>query len=292
MRWTTTSMIAAFKRRAVIPDSQNFMSDQEILDFLNDCLRQELTPLIMRTKEEFFVHNVDYVNQSVLTLPERAVGMRIRRLQYSRDGRMWDLDRINPGLSNDYQNVNGTVVGYEFFDNTIKMVPASAVSGTLTYFRRPNQLTLASECSLVSLVAGNNVTVADGTIFSIGQKIDAISADVYHKSHADSREITGIAGNVLTLDDASDIVAGDTICPEGYTSLPQVPEDLVEIWIQLGIVGFAESSGYADLLAIAKAKAESLMIHMFQMISDRDDNSPKKTISRRNIWNFGNRRGV
>jgi hypothetical protein len=122
--------------------------------------------------------------------------------------------------------------------------------------------------------------------------VDAISSDVYNKSHADSREITGIAGNVLTLDDASDIVVGDTICPEGLSSLPQIPEDLVEIWIQLGIVAFAEASGYADMVAIAQRRADALMIHMFQMISDRDDNSPKKTVSRRNIWNFGGRRGI
>jgi hypothetical protein len=290
MKWTSANIVSAFKRRAVIPDSQNYVEDSEILLYMNDALRMKMCPLIMRTKSEYFVKYEEVTTDSdgFGTIPSRAIGERVRKIEWVSNGQAVVLDQLNVGSMTQYSYfANGQPAGYIFQDNQIQLLPKAVFDVNVYFFRRPNGLT--QDKAIISNIASLVLTVDDvPTDWAVGMTLDA-ALPYAQKSKVEDITITAISGSDITVSSATGLAIGDYLTESGFSYFPEIPKDLVEIWIQHGIVLFAESSGYLDMAAMAKSELGELTTNMFQMISDRDDASPKKAISRRNIWNF--RRG-
>ena len=77
-------MILNIKRRCSVPTSQITFTDLDFTLLCNDEMQGEVVPLIMSTREEYFVDFVDILSPSTgyLPIPAEAVGAKLRSVCY------------------------------------------------------------------------------------------------------------------------------------------------------------------------------------------------------------------
>ena len=179
---TANDLIAAVKRKAFIPTSQNALNTDDILSFLNEEMIISQVPSVLQYHEEFFVHmeQVTLVaSQSRYPIPNRAIGMKLRDLFYEDStGNIFEMTRVTSEDKAMYQqsySVGQSPVKYYIEGNDIVLVPSlsSSPSGYLNFYiyLRPNQLVpderacictyFSKKITAASVVAGDTFTIND-----------------------------------------------------------------------------------------------------------------------------------
>lgn len=148
---TSRQLIAAVKRKIAIPASQNTFTDSDILAFANEEVMIAQVPAILKFHEEYFVYKVEtplVSNTSRYSIPDRAIGMRLRDLFWSdAEGNYSEMTRLNPDDKAFFQrNIGSNESIHKFFieGNEVVLTPSviGAPTGNLNFFifLRPNQL--------------------------------------------------------------------------------------------------------------------------------------------------------
>lgn len=189
--YTSNDIISAVKRKIALPTFQGTFSNEDILDFANEVLKEEQVPLIMQYHEEYFTTRVIIpleANKSSYTIPERAIGTKLRDLYFQdTNGNLYEMTAINPDDRSFWAQTNysaNNVSRYYLEGNNIILVPGvtvAAPAGNLYFsiYQRPNLIVsedraaiITGFCKIVtidntSLVAGDTLTLNQNNVDTI-----------------------------------------------------------------------------------------------------------------------------
>lgn len=173
-------LIAAVKRKILVPISQNTFSEDDILAFLNEEMMISQVPSVLEYHQEYYVMRKEVpiiANQTKYPIPDRAIGMRLRDVFYKDDaGNLGEMTRISPEDRAFFQRNLGTnqPVTMFFLENNelvLLPVPDSNPTGFLVFhfYVRPNQLVSTDRAAIITyfnenITVDNAALVADDTI--------------------------------------------------------------------------------------------------------------------------------
>lgn len=313
--YTTTELLADIKRKAFIPISQTTFSDADLLDMADEELQIGVVPLIMSTREEYFVTYFEYEVQgdtNEFAIPPRAIGAKLRNITVvvnnssGQDGTpnevsLPQIDADQSAFNNNYNNYLA-IQAFYLRNNEVKLSPSANVfSGQilrLYYFNRPNKLIEVSECSQITAIAGNvctvNVIPADfgtGSLYTITS--DVVKSRQGFKNLAEDIELTvNTTDSTITFPvDPNDlnITVGDYICLAGDTPVPQIPVELHTLLAQRTAVKVLESLGDEKNFALASKKLAEMQKSILGMISNRVEGASRKVVNNYSTLNSSNR---
>lgn len=230
----TTELIAALKIQGSFPTSDDLFSTSDFLVLFNNQLKVDLTPLMLKLNEEFFLQykNFTITQGSSYRIPNRAIGAKIRDLKHlDASGNFKSIDRLFE------EDRPSNKSGYYMKRNSIELTN-DYISGTLrmTYFARPNELVTVAECGVIDSIDTNNnqvVLTAAPSSFLTGTLCDFIQSSNPYDLLSYDQEITGISGTTVTFSALPDDLAeGDYLCLANESCVPLLPEELHPILVQ------------------------------------------------------------
>lgn len=183
---TSDDIITSVKRRISFPVSQNTFSNDDILAFANEELLTSQLPSILQYHEEYYVYKVLVplvANISRYTIPDRAIGMKLRDLKWTdQDGNFFEMTRIADGDKAFFQRsigANQQIHKFYMEGNDVILTPevVDAPTGALNFFIfiRPNQLVDTARAAYIksfiqtitlSGVSGGDTIYIDGVAYT------------------------------------------------------------------------------------------------------------------------------
>ena len=150
--YSVSNLVTEVRRRALIPASSTTLTNDDIVAFLNDELREYIVPMLMATTEEYLVDatapwtpETTTIDLDVVT-DYRAVGLKIRDIQIQSVNSWISLPRIEPEYESQFV-ATGATQGYMFRGNKIHLIPVNEPVGAqirLLYYRRPDTLSYST----------------------------------------------------------------------------------------------------------------------------------------------------
>lgn len=291
-QYSTEELIENIKRRCAVPTSQLTYTNADFVALANDELQGEIVPLIMSTREEYFVDYVDVSSTAdgVIPFPEDAVGAKLRSVCYVQQTSplvLNNLPRIDldvvagVGVSN-----QAAMAGFYIQGNDLVLYPNTSVPvGTqlrIYFYRRSLVLASPSTYGQVQSVDPNTNTVVLDFVPSawvVGTNLNSVSGKPNFSTTNSLAAIVSLSSPSVVLDSVEGIEAGDYISELGYSAVPQIPLEAHAYLAQLTAVKCLEGLGDTNGMQAAQAKADLLKKSLLIMISQRVDGSIKKIIN-------------
>lgn len=257
----TTEMISSLKIQGSFPTSDDLFSTSDFLVLFNNQLKTDITPMMLKLNEEYFLQTKDYTVESGARyrIPRRAVGAKLRDLQWiDQSNNVSSIDRL---FEEDRPQKKS---GYYMLRNEIELT-SDFTNGTLRmkYFARPNELVLPSSCAQITSIdtANNQVDVAsvpsnitDSTNIDFVQNnnpYDLLDYDV---------DVASIAGNTFEFSSLPQgLEVGDWICLANQSPVPMIPEELHPVLVK---------SALCATLSAKKDKAYEQEMVMLQVMKE------------------------
>ncbi len=289
-QYSTEQLIENIKRRCAVPTSQTTYTEADFCALANDELQGELVPLLMSTREEYFVEYVDVVpDGDELYIPDDAVGAKLRSVCIKVPGSpvtFINIPRIDLDLvAGIGYSSNLTLVGFYVQGNKLILYPSNSIQQNqeirLFYYKRTLTLAAPSDYGIVTAVDLETNTVSLSFVpyeWDVGTTLNAVSSVQPFKITSAISTIVADSSPTLILDDATGISVGDYVSLQGFSAIPQVPIEAHAYLAQLTAVKCLEGLGDRSGMEAAQAKAEMLKKNMLIMISQRVDGSTKKII--------------
>lgn len=288
-QYNTETLINNIKRRCAVPTSQLTYTPQGFTDIANDELQTEVVPLIMSTREEYFVEHVDVLSPAdgVIPFPNNAVGAKLRSVCYKQNTSPLVLSNL-PRIDLDVVAGVGfsswtSFAGFYIEGNDICLYPNTSVPPNTTirlyYYKRVLNLAAPSQYGQVTAVDPDlNTVVLDfvPTVWAVGQTLNAVSSVQGFAITNASAEITALSAPTIELASVEGIEIGDYVSLEGYSAVPQVPIEAHAYLAQLSAVKALEGLGDRPGMEAAQLKADKEKQSLLVMISQRVDGSVKK----------------
>lgn len=198
--YTSSDLIESVKRKISTPTYQSMLSEDDILKFCNEEMKDSMIPNILRIHEEYFVSSEGAKlkpNVSRYSIPNRAIGMKLRDLFYGDGqplpelpfGTLSELVRVNAddkAYFDGRSELTTLLAKYYLEGNDIVLVPKVGPSpiGYLVfyYFFRPNQLVLEDRAHVISnftkniVVTNSNIQDGDTVTFEFTDDTDSIQS--------------------------------------------------------------------------------------------------------------------
>jgi len=291
-QYDTEELIKNIKRRCSVPTSQLTYTAADFVALANDELQGEVVPLIMSTREEYFVKEVDVLSPAdgVIDIPATAVGAKLRSVCYVQQGSpliLVNLPRIDldviAGVG--FTNFN-TMAGFYVQGNSIILYPNTSVPVNtmmrLYFYERTLVLTDTTNYGQVqSIDVDTNSIVLDfvPNDWLPGTILNSVSSVPNFKITNYATTVVGSSSPSVILDSVEGIAVGDYISQQGYSAVPQVPVEAHPYLAQLTAVKALEGLGDGEGMKVAQAKADLLQKNLLTMISQRVDGSVKKVMN-------------
>lgn len=152
--FSVQQLVADVRRRAMIPNSTQVLTDADITGFLNDEMWEYIVPMLMATTEEYLVAVADLGVpastiidlESATDFPGGVIGLKIRDVQIQSVNSWISLPRIEPEYESQFVST-GATQGYLFRGSKIHLVPTNSPVGAqirVLYYKRPEALVYAS----------------------------------------------------------------------------------------------------------------------------------------------------
>ena len=149
--YDVVSLVADVRRRAMIPNATQVLSDFDIVSFLNDEMWEYIVPMLMATTEEYLVATTEPWTPSTTTIdledaglfPGGVIGLKIRDIQIQSVNSWISLPRIEPEYESQFV-ATGATQGYMFRGSKIHLIPVNEPVGAqirVLYYKRPTALT-------------------------------------------------------------------------------------------------------------------------------------------------------
>jgi len=147
--YTLANMVADVRRRAMIPNSTQVLTNADITGFLNDEMWEYIVPMLMTTTEEYLVVAKDLgtptsteIDLTDEVLFPGLVGLKVRDVQLASMNAWVSLPRIEPEYEAQFL-ASGTVQGYLFRGSKIFLIPVNQTPNAklrILYYKRPDAL--------------------------------------------------------------------------------------------------------------------------------------------------------
>lgn len=163
---TSSNLIDAVKREAMLPTNQATFTDDDFLKIANLEMKISVVPAILIYHQEYLVTYSAPItlvaNQSNYAIPYRAIGGKFREVFYlDTSGQLRSMTRISPDQVPYYQSSNfqNRFIYFYLQGNDVVLLPpvGENPTGTLvfSYFLRPNELVDESRVSTIQSISVN-----------------------------------------------------------------------------------------------------------------------------------------
>jgi len=214
--YTSDKLIEAVKRKIIFPTSQATFTEEDILAFANEEMFISQVPAVMQYHEEYFVYRVQtplVSNVSRYSIPDRAIGMKLRDLFWSDSSdNYFEMTRISEGDKAYFQrNIGANQAIHKFYleNNDVIMTPSVVgdPTGKLNFFifLRPNQLVRDSRARIFTNFSRDLTLLSDN--LKPGDKLIALT---------NTNTITPSSHEFVAVESASYTIA-DTDSSDGQT---------------------------------------------------------------------------
>lgn len=302
--FTVDGLISSLKNQYVIPASQNLFQDPDIVDLMDNEMRQVIVPLILSAREDYWTANYDQpvTGASTYTIPPRAVGGILRDVVFlDSQGNEIEMTRLSPAQIKStfpfgYQLPLYTF-GFYLRNDAVLPYPQQAINATaytlrMKIFRRPNNLTLKSNCGQITQIVGNVLTLSNfDSSWTTSTKFDIIQlSPPMFTSLQDDNVITALnsAANTITLQTVpTNLAVGMWVCPQYMTCIPQIIYDAYPLLILRGICALARS--IRDTQGADRAEKEYMasVPRLLGLVQPRVQGTAKKVVNRNNPYSWG-----
>ena len=290
-QYATEQLIDLIKLACAVPTSQLTYTEADWVNLATRCLQTIVVPLIMSTREEYFVTYVDVSSPAdgMIPFPEHAVGSKLRNVCYVSQASpllLINMPRVDLDVVAGVGGFNAAAFGgfYIQGENIVLYPNGSVPTGTafrLYYYRRCLELAEPDNYGQVqSIDSGTNTIVLDNvpTDWEVGTELNSVGSQPNFLVTNSSFEITAVSSPSIIVDDVTDIEVGDYITGVGYSAVPQIPIEAMNYLAQtvavVALEGLGDREGMQAAAEVAKQMKESLLV----MISQRVDGSVKKVI--------------
>lgn len=305
---TDLSIVKSVQAHPLFPLSANTLTEARIIEFLDEDMRSTIVPLVLASKEEFYVQNYDQTpTQGVYTygIPRRAAFATWRDIVWvDPNGNEIAMTELAPEYVKITFPVGNLPPLYSFGfvlqnDHIILWPPNSTVPVNyqlrMKIKRAPNHLTPVENCAQVTSVdSGMSQVTLDGNgdgTWSTSLTFDVIPNYPQFTSLGDDLVITNInqvtpSATVITFDEyPDDIAIGDWVCPATLSPIPQIPYDMFPLLIQRGVIRCLESLGDTQNLQVAERRYTDMAVDFARTVSPRIAGTRKALVNR--TANFG-----
>ena len=301
--YTVDDLLISVKRRITVPEAEGVLSDADILRFANEEIDESLGPLILSTKEEFFLTYEDIVIPAGITsadIPYRAFGTKIRIIKpLATDGSEgYPLAHIPLDDAFEYQGVaSGTsgTYGQGFYLRNDKIVLLNRLSGNtdctirVYFYIRPNDLVELDQGGTITAINSltNTLSFSKLPTAFIGTKLfDFIQALPNHRIY--SYDKTGVVNTVTKTIAFSaglpdDLQVGDFLCLAGQTVTPQIPVDVNPLLEQAVANKISEAIGDTEGLKTGQVRMEKLEMRLQNLINPRVESPSVKAVNKNSL---------
>lgn len=291
-QYTTEQLIENIKRRCAVPTSQLTYTNEDFSLLANDTLQGEVVPLIMSTREEFFVEHIDIPMpiSRIIPFPDDTVASKVRSVCYMQDTSPLTLINI-PRIDLDVVTGIGfnsvcTLTGFYIEGNNLVFYPNTSVPvGTVMriyLYKRTLVLAEPSSYGRVTSVDPNTNTVVMDFVpptWTTGTVLNSVKSTPPFNATNSGIVVVTVSAPSIILDTVEGIGVGDYISDVGYSAIPQVPIEAHAYLAQLTAAKCLEGLGDTQGMENALKKAEVLKTGLLTMISQRVDGSVKKLVN-------------
>lgn len=249
--WCAESLIKSVRRRAYMPTNDASFSDQDVLDVINEELRNYIVPTLRRVNEEHLITRYAFssvVGQDWYKLPPRCSGEAVKLIEWLSDGvSTWvPVERLEP------EKAVKIGSGYWLEDDRVYLYPSPAVVAQyrIRYFYRPSKVVLSSRYTTVTSIPLNQLGIASEAPF-IAYDGTTLVFDVvdgqpgFRLLWADATgTLSATVISATSLDaTATGVTYGDFVCYPGEAPMPQTPDACWPLLAQRVAVKLLEGRG-------------------------------------------------
>lgn len=251
MAYTSADVLESIKRRGMLPDSDQTLSDSDLLKLYNEEVQSFVVPFLRSLGEEFFITPEAIpvlAGVKEYRLPRRSVD--IRDITFVAGTSEYSLIRFEPdeAVRRYSPGSTGAPEGFYLQGNYVVLTPTPSEDGTLNvpYLLTPSDLvsSFSPASTAISALTGSTITVASVTGYAVGQYVDVLDPTDLDPIAANLK-ITGIAGATLTVLPAipSRVAVGQLLVPENQTTVPHIPRHIRALAEQRVVVKALEAVG-------------------------------------------------
>jgi hypothetical protein len=294
--FTVDSLITQVQTTALSPNSQSQFQSPQVLIFMNNEMRLNVTGLIKSVMEEYFVTSLQFPvgAGNSYTIPARCMGGALRQIVLVDSSGNW-IDITKMALedivitSYTFYTLPIWNYGYYMMNDKAYLFPNQGNSETaytlqINYERQPNDLILSTSCGQITAInpATKQVTVnyVDPS-WTASTTFDIINNQPQFSSIQDDQAITNINGSVLTFSSIpTGLAIGQWVCPAGLSCIPQIPYALFPLLVLRSAIRIAVAMGDAQLVAALKDDYKTAEDIALKMITPRVENEQKIIVNR------------
>ena len=287
MAYTTDDLLKSIKQKAFVPTSQITFQDDDILDMATNELYDTIVPLVLTTREEFYVTSKDIVTAGTtsakIDIPERAIGIAVRELSALNGASELNLTRYDIESLAGFSGGN-VAQGFYLQGNQICLLGNTNYDTRIYYHCRPGALVKTTKASKVTAIdfTTNTVTVAARQAnWTSNSQIDFIKATPGFDTLSTENTILAIPGatqiQVATL--PSRLKIGDWVCTENTSPVPQIPVEFYSYLAQLTAVQLLDALGDKEAKDSAASKLEKMEANALSMVTPRVVGEAKKVVN-------------
>lgn len=308
-------LIPLVRSSASLSKNDGNFTDDVIISFLNDELQTYVVPQIMGVNEEFLVTNYDVPFGAVLdriVIPTQTMVSQLRYVQFlsssgdpsdvnnANNGR-YTLARVDPSLIGEGTS-SGVVLpvsaygvaqcGYYLEDNAVVFYPsltqaAGFTAIRLSFFRRPNDLVLNTECVQVASVNTTTGVITTSTplpgSWSTATPFDVVGHDTPFTTSLSDVTATAASGSSITVPTTSpglgSVMVGDWLCLTGTSPIAQVIREASPLLVAAAVVRCMKAKKDMEGYNMAKTDLAEARQRLINNITPRVNGQPKKIVN-------------
>lgn len=292
-QYATEQLIEDIKSRCAVPTSQLTYTEAAFVKLADKNLKDRIVPLIMTTREEYFVESFDVEAPAdgVIDMPEHAIGAKLRSVCYVQQAAnpvlLINLPRIDLDVVAGIGFVNNvSIAGFYVENNTIRLYPNTSVPANtlirLYFYRRRLTLIEPAEYGQVVAVDSGSLTIQLDRVptdWAVGTELNSVYSQPNFATTNDLMTVTAVSTPSIVVDTVEGVSVGDYISEYGFSAIPQLPIEAHAYLAQLTAItclrGLGDKAGADDL----KIEAEELKTGLITVVSQRVDGSVKKVIN-------------
>lgn len=289
-------------RNTALPNSQITYTAPDIVAFLNEEQQTTISALVQSIREEYWIQYHDVTIAPGVTtyiVPQRCImGTLEDIVLVDSPGNEIEIAQLAPEqkkVAPFYSFVPiASMRGMYARDDTFNIYPITYPfpSGFIIRFkfaRRPSILVQSSFCAQIQTVDYNTNVVTVPAVPSGWTQgstlIDVINNFPQFTSQADDDLITNISGTSITLTSLpTTVVAGQWLCPQGTTCVPQIPLELYPLLINAGCLrvftSMQNANGFNTMSKIVAAQMDDAKT----LLTPRWKGQAKKIVNKNVAW--------
>lgn len=293
--YTTAGLMENIKRRGSIPADQSTLGEDEMLAIADDELQTVVAPMVMSLRADHFLAHEDFETDDEIEyeIPSDAMNRNLKSVVFvEEDGSEVALTRIeldDESSAPEFQRRSFPNGAYYIRGDVVKLYPRANPGKTLRmhFYRLPNQLVPVTEAAeVLSIDYDNNIVTTSGipADWVTGDSVCCVKGKPGFTLRFAAQTASDVSSPTITVEDASDIVAGDWIALEGDSPIPQIPLEAHPILAQAALVKILEALGDPNI-KISEEKLQQILKNYLAVASPRVEQAPPVFTSRGRLIN-------